>query len=61
MIHNNLKAKANIIVSNYSNEMDLEILNFYKDLEVNSYLTFEKIQKYNFCEFRYLARNSGLI
>ena len=61
MIHNNLKAKAKLILRNYFNEMDLETVNFYKDLIDNNYLTTEKIQKYNFCEFRYLAKNSGLI
>ena len=61
MIHNNLKTSAKAILRNYSNEMNEDTFEFYKDLSNNSYLTTEKIQRYNFCEFRYLAKNSGLI
>jgi hypothetical protein len=61
MIHNNLKANAKLILKHYSNDMDIDTINFYNDLSNNSYLTTEKIQRYNFCEFRYSAKNSGLI
>lgn len=61
MKFNNLQAKAKTILKQYSAEMDENVRYFYTKLTNSFWITKQDIEIYNFCEFRYRAKNNGFI
>lgn len=61
MYHNNLKTKANLILANYSAEMDEPTKSFYTWLCDAKIINDADKQMFIWCEFRYRATQSGLI
>lgn len=60
-IFNNLKHKATAIYNKYSNEMNQIDRLFYNRLMSNDYISLNDVRLYNNCDYRYRAKNSGLV